>query len=563
MAGSRASLGDMSRIHPRVLFGIGVPVLVVLLLLAAWAVDSSRYTGKVPRNVKLAERDIGGMSEDRLARTVADLAQEYEETAVRIRAGGESFETTAGDLGLHLEKQATVDDALAMNDRVNPFARPLTWLNSFISPRRAHLRFTVDLQELETGIGALAGNAAPEEPQIVIGTDGLAVVSGRPGRVIETTGVRERLLAQARSGETPFVIDTTLGEQAPSVSDDQAGDFADRINAATAGGLTVVAGQHEVDFDAATIRNWLRPEIGDGEIRLTVDEELVTSEVEDAVPAAEEPVDATFDVVDGRPVVKPGRNGEICCGDDTPDRIRDAIDAGKDRVELEVEIRKPRISEEDIDDLGIKEPVGSVTEWAGVTQNRSFTTYHAPGENRVVNIHLIADAVRGTVILPGEQFSMNGVVGQRTAAKGYVPAGAIRNGETVDEVGGGVSQFATTMFNAVYYAGLQIDTYQAHSEHFSRYPRGREATMGWPAPDLVWTNNSPHAILVWTSYTDTSVTVTLYSTQWATAEQTDSSESRSGNCTIVTTTRTIHYPDGRTGSDKFSARYRDKGETTC
>ena len=144
-----------------------------------------------------------------------------------------------------------------------------------------------------------------------------------------------------------------------------------------------------------------------------------------------------------------------------------------------------------------------------------------------------------------------------------MPAGAIRDGKHVEEVGGGVSQFATTMFNAAYFAGLQIDSSQAHSEYFDRYPRGREATMGFPAPDLRFTNDTPYGIMIWTSYTESSLTITLYSTPHARGEQTAISESPSGNCTVVTTTRTITYPDGTTKSDKFRATYRPGEGQRC
>jgi vancomycin resistance protein YoaR len=185
-----------------------------------------------------------------------------------------------------------------------------------------------------------------------------------------------------------------------------------------------------------------------------------------------------------------------------------------------------------------------------------FTTFHAAGESRVTNIHRIADIVRGTIVPPGATFSVNDRVGRRTTANGFVEAGAIRDGEHVSEVGGGVSQFATTLFNAAYFAGLDIEEYQAHSEYFSRYPRGREATMGFPAPDLAFRNDTPYGIMIWTSYTGSSLTVTLYSTPYATAEQTGISESRSGNCTVVTTTRTIHFPDKPDETDTFRATYR-------
>jgi vancomycin resistance protein YoaR len=80
--------------------------------------------------------------------------------------------------------------------------------------------------------------------------------------------------------------------------------------------------------------------------------------------------------------------------------------------------------------------------------------------------------------------------------------------------------------------------------------------MGHPAPDLQITNNTPHGVMIWTSYTADSITVTMYSTPYATAEQTDISESTSGNCKVVTTTRTRTFPDGTTSNDTFRATYR-------
>ena len=80
--------------------------------------------------------------------------------------------------------------------------------------------------------------------------------------------------------------------------------------------------------------------------------------------------------------------------------------------------------------------------------------------------------------------------------------------------------------------------------------------MGYPAPDLQFTNNTPYGIMIWTSYTQSSLTITLYSTPYATAEQTAISESPSGACKVVTTTRTTTFPDGTKKTDKFRATYR-------
>ena len=129
-----------------------------------------------------------------------------------------------------------------------------------------------------------------------------------------------------------------------------------------------------------------------------------------------------------------------------------------------------------------------------------FTTNHPCCEPRVTNIQRMADLIRGVYILPGETFSVNEFVGPRTRANGFVSAGAIRQGHMVQEVGGGVSQFVTTTFNAAYFAGLDFDEYRSHTIYFSRYPYGREATIGIPYPDLILNNTTDYPILIWNSY---------------------------------------------------------------
>jgi vancomycin resistance protein YoaR len=183
-----------------------------------------------------------------------------------------------------------------------------------------------------------------------------------------------------------------------------------------------------------------------------------------------------------------------------------------------------------------------------------FTTPHPCCAPRVTNIHRIADMVRGTLVGPGETFSLNGITGPRTAAKGFVSAPAIIDGEYVDDVGGGVSQFATTAFNAAFFAGVDITEYQMHSEYISRYPYAREATVFYPGVDLKFRNDTPYGIVVWPTYTGTSVTVQLWSTPYARGEQTG--QSQSSGCGSVTTTRTITYPDRPTATDTFRANYR-------
>ncbi|MPZ53406.1 MAG: hypothetical protein GEU79_11860 [Acidimicrobiia bacterium] len=139
-----------------------------------------------------------------------------------------------------------------------------------------------------------------------------------------------------------------------------------------------------------------------------------------------------------------------------------------------------------------------------------FTTYHDCCQPRVENIHLMADQVDDSVVEPGETYSINNEIGPRTEEKGYVPAPILVDGELVMGVGGGVSQFATTMFNAIVYSGLEEVDHQPHSIYISRYPVAVEGTLNYPNIDLAFRNDSDSPVTIETSYTDTSLTVELW-----------------------------------------------------
>ena len=143
-----------------------------------------------------------------------------------------------------------------------------------------------------------------------------------------------------------------------------------------------------------------------------------------------------------------------------------------------------------------------------------FTTFFDCCQNRVTNIKLMARAVDGYVVMPGETFSIDQVVGPTTEAKGYLPAPFLVNGEgQCCAIGGGVSQFGTTIHNAVFWAGYQIDKHKPHSGWISRYPLGIEATLVYNAIDYRFTNDTETPVYIETSTTSTSVTVEIWGYQ--------------------------------------------------
>ncbi|HET6949056.1 MAG TPA: VanW family protein [Acidimicrobiales bacterium] len=549
---------------------VAVPVVALFVLLGGWAIDTAALSGQVMRNVEVGGRAVGGLGEDSLPDVMADVSERLAGRPVRITAGDKVYETTAGEIGLTLDAEATSQALLDAGRSDSLLTRPLTWLNSFFSPRDVDLRYSVKQSQVEAKMLELQGAdlTAAHPPTIQLGPEGFVAVPGVPGRGVDAARVIENLPAAADESPTGTItVKSTMIEIEPAYTDADAAAVAERANGITAPGLTLAAGEATRQVDAATVRTWIGPTVAEGKLDLAVLPDVVNPAVADLFSdLSAAPVDASFDLQNGVPVVVPSRQGVACCGANTPDVIFQALTAGEPTATLEVQVTEPSLTTEQAQALGITQAVGGNNAWrngAPATAGPGFTTYHEGGQPRVTNIHRIADLVRGTVILPGETFSVNETVGQRTTAKGFVEAGAIREGLHVEEVGGGVSQFATTTFNAAYFAGLDIPVSQAHSESFSRYPPGREATMGYPAPDLKITNNTPYGVLIWTSYTDTSLTVTMYSTPYATADQTAISESMSGACRVVQTTRTRTYPDGRTVNDTFKATYRPGEGQPC
>jgi vancomycin resistance protein YoaR len=143
----------------------------------------------------------------------------------------------------------------------------------------------------------------------------------------------------------------------------------------------------------------------------------------------------------------------------------------------------------------------------------SFTTPFPCCQPRVTNIRRAAQLLDGTVLPPHGRFSLNGALGERTIAKGFVPAPSISGGELVDSVGGGISQVSTTLYNAAFFSGLKLVAHTPHSFYISRYPPGREATISWGGPELIFVNDWPAPLRFRISVADTSITVRFYSQQ--------------------------------------------------
>ena len=559
-----ARFGDRLRIakllrDPRVaaLLVVGALGAVLVASLLAFAADQALHGGQVARNVSVGGREVSSASRTKLSVVLEEVADRYATTAVLVSDGaGGGFDTDAGSIGLRVDAAATAERVMRVGRDGSLPGRWWSWLGSFFSNRRSELALSVDdeaVVQLVTDKGR-KGEDPPVEASIKIDRTGRFVgVAGRAGEGIDAAELAEDLRKAAAEG-TPIKVKARRGGLAPRFTKADADALARQAEALVVKPLPLVAGADSGSLPVGTLRSLLTSVPGPSSLELQVDEREAAVAAEDAMAkVGSRAVEPTFKV-EGDNVVTlvPGSAGRGCCGPEAGKLIADAIFNRPDGpVALTLVDKQPKLSNERAAGLGVKEQVST------------FATKHLCCQPRVRNIQRIADLVRGQVIPPGDSFSINEFVGRRTTEKGFVVDKVIEEGRFAEDVGGGVSQFATTLFNAAWFAGMEFGEYQSHSLYINRYPKGREATLGFPHPDLVIKNPSPHGVMIWPTYTGTEIRVTLYSTKWVEVKANGQETQPFGSCTVYITKRQRTFLDGRVDNDFTKAQYRASEGQNC
>lgn len=538
---------------PRWLPFLTVPLFAVLALIGAFAWVDYRAIDLVAPDVELAGRPVGEMNPDELFSAVDEVAQEFEATPVTIRFAGRTIETTARHLGLHVDRQATQVSVFGVGKRDGFLDRLVSWLATLTGPRRVDPVRLFDASMARSFLEAKSETVVgvPIEPAVKLVDGEFIVIAGVEGLELDrdaTVGLLEAAFTPERS----MTVDAPTTSEAPILSNTEAVAFAERLNSLTEGGIAAEVGGEVGRLSEETLRKVIDIEGWPDSPSFSFDSGLLRERLFRLFSHVVEPgTDPVLEVVDGVPRVEEvGAPARACCDAAAGELIVEALEAGEEET-----VRIPTIGTPDEEGWSRGE---GVVELVG-----EFTTEHACCQNRVENIHRIADLVRGVYLTPGERFSVNEFVGRRTREKGFVADGVIEQGRFTEAVGGGISQFATTFFNAAFFGGLELEEYQSHSIYISRYPYGREATLSFPKPDLVVRNTTEYPVLIWSSYDDTSITMSLYSTKHIEVEQIEQIRRGARRCTQVETIRSRTYPDGRVLEDSVMALYRPGEGLDC
>ena len=491
---------------------LSLPVVVALiagtavfLVLATYGLTRLASSDEVMGRVEVASTPIGGLDEPQALTTLIPVEDRFTSRPAIFIIETKFVSLDPREAGFDVDEQAIVDDAMTIGRDGNPISEFTWWFSHIFSTVHLPLQGSVDDEALEEVFDQWDEEviASPADPGGIVLTEGvLAPVYPLAGAGINRPPARSLVSETLLSIE---LVETTI----PTHVIESQLTRAD-VDAALAEAEEMLSGPVEMTYDGthATFsaddlkHAFISETVAESPTRIVnrfdaekVDETLapLRSEFE------AEPVNAEFRISGVTVSIVPGQNGTRIDAVETADRLEVAslTEARTGQLPL-VEGADPDITTEYLESLNVNHLVSQ------------FTTFHPCCADRVTNIHQMADDVRGALVLPGETFSLNEHVGQRTEEGGYLPAGTIVAGELVDTVGGGVSQFATTFYNAVFWGGYEDVAHKAHSYYFRRYPEGVEATVSWRTPDLQFRNNRSHAILIDTRYTDDSITVRFF-----------------------------------------------------
>jgi vancomycin resistance protein YoaR len=482
--------------------------LLLLTVVAAGVVLGLVFAGSpttIADGVRVDGIDVGGLSASQARDLLEGKASALSSRPVVFTAGGRRFRIRPAELGVQSDWQAAVDDAQRQGSGFAPlrgFKRiGVDVFGADVSPPTSVLdgALAYELDRIATVV-----NRPPRDASLALHGTRVAVVPAQAGLTLDRSAaatelVRELAALDRTSGAVPLPMRITQ----PRVRAVALGRAALQARIALSAPVRLVVGPTRFLLTPARLAPLLAlPSGGTSGLRI-------------GGPAADawlrrlgariekKPANATFAVDGAKVSLVPDRPGVRL------DAVRaaDAVLAAALRriparrvAQLPVEAAPAKLTTAVARAMGIDGLVST------------YTTDYGGVPNRIHNVQLVARLVNDKLIAPGAEFSFNKTTGERTAAKGFLVAPVIVNGEVTTGLGGGVCQVSTTVFNAAFEAGVKITDRTNHALYISHYPQGRDATVNYPDVDLRFVNDTGHWLLLRTFVGSSSLTVSLYGT---------------------------------------------------
>jgi vancomycin resistance protein YoaR len=495
--GSRARVSrGRSRLVLRLLLWSAVAAAVLLLVLGVVFAGSS---SRIPAGVTVAGVDVGGLTTREAEAKLSRLAERYESIPVVFTAGENRWSIRPERLEVRVDWELAAAKALAEGDGPLPL-RGLERLKvrlfgSDLAPSPSVFERGLEFELNRIGS---AVETAPRDAAIRLQSLEPVVVPGRAGAELDRKAAAEEVVSALAGFQRARVVLPVRVEE-PEVTAAALAPVAAQLRTVLSAPVRVRYGQAGWRVRPAELAPLLRlPANGTRDLRI-------------AGPAAErwldnfsrgvqrQPASADFAVNgNGKVRVLPSRPGQVLDEPATAEALLAAASRPRNRTaQLVVVSEAPPLTTREARALRIER------------QLASYTTLYSGTPDRIQNLQRAVALLDGARIPPGATFSFNDRVGPRTEERGFRLAPVIVGNEYDEGVGGGVSQVATTVFNAAWEAGLRLTERAAHALYIDRYPLGRDATVNYPDLDLKFRNDTGRWLVLKAGYDESGIVIRL------------------------------------------------------
>ncbi len=489
--------GQPSR-TPKALIGIGVGIVVLAGLYtgAQWL-----YADRVPTGTQVAGVDVGGLSRDDAVRELTAGLNARAREPLRITAGTAQTTLDPAAAGLTFDAEATADRLTGFS-----FDPGRLW-NHMFGGADAQPVVDVDQARLDAAMTGLADTLATDPVDGTVSfADGQPVATpATDGSTVDPDAAAQVLARRWLVEPGPFELATE--PVPPAITQEETDAALAQAQQIVSGPVTVTVGGQNPELPPEALAAVASFQPAEGTLKPVFDgDALVTAVLDRTDDLLAEPEDAHFEFHDGVPVVVGGEPGSTLDAAALAEAVQTAALGTERSATVELVERAPENGREALEALGVNEVVAS------------FSTPLTSEPIRTKNLRRGAEMITGDLVKPGEVFSLTEALSPISLANGYFAAGVISNGVHTEGVGGGLSQMATTTFNAAHKAGFEDVHHQPHSVWFKRYPAGREATIYEGSIDMKFRNNTPYGAVLQAWVDGGELHVQIWSTPYFTVE---------------------------------------------
>ena len=490
---------------------LAVVLGIVVVLVGAYAGACYALGHRVPRGATVAGVDIGGLTETAAVDRLTGRLGPATSGALAVAAGSQQSQLDPARAGLTFDAAATVRRLVGVD-----LLQPVRLWNQVVGVGAQPAVTAVDASALHSAVQQLADSlqVAPVNGSIVFADGTAHATPAQDGTDLDVPGAEKTIQDGWLVGARPLVLPTR--SVAPDITQAETDAALTEVAQRVAGApVTVTVADRTVSLPASTLVANASFVAQDGKLVLQLNGPALVAAVLAQTPGLVTPAsDARFDFQNDAPVLVPGTPGTTIDPNALAAAVATAASSPTQRTAtVSLVPSDPAQSTAALQALGIKEIVSE------------FATPLTSEPHRTVNITVGASKINGVLVRPGDTFSLGTALSPIDAAHGYIDAGAIVDGDHVQALGGGLSQISTTTYNAAFFAGFEDVAHTPHSEWFTRYPEGREATIFVPTLDMKWKNNTPYGALIQAWVADNQVHVRIWGTKYWTVTSTTSPRS--------------------------------------